>query len=149
MWYFLIRNFILNTFIIDLKPDNIGFDSNGVLKLFDFGLAKVLDRTKKSDAGLYHLTGNTVCIKEICPGCDYHMWYAHTNCDCLFCFALLLLIHRCLLIFKGSLRYMVNFRRVLYRQNQVSLLVPFPFLSFHLPMLCSYHFFFCITCYCS
>jgi serine/threonine protein kinase len=43
----------------DLKPDNMGFDENGVLKLFDFGLAKELKSNMKHDDGKYDLTGNT------------------------------------------------------------------------------------------
>ena len=43
----------------DLKPDNIGFDKNGVLKLFDFGLAKELKPGMKRHNGKYQLTGNT------------------------------------------------------------------------------------------
>lgn len=42
----------------DLKPDNIGFDKDGVLKLFDFGLAIELKGSAKED-GRYELTGNT------------------------------------------------------------------------------------------
>ena len=42
----------------DLKPDNIGFSSNGTLKIFDFGLASaVLSRLNSSD--VYQLTGAT------------------------------------------------------------------------------------------
>lgn len=43
----------------DLKPDNIGFDENGVLKLFDFGLAKELKPGLERGDGKYKLTGNT------------------------------------------------------------------------------------------
>lgn len=43
----------------DLKPDNIGFDEKGVLKLFDFGLAKELKPGTKRHDGKYKLTGNT------------------------------------------------------------------------------------------
>ena len=31
----------------DLKPENIGFTNNGVVKIFDFGLSKELDDRKK------------------------------------------------------------------------------------------------------
>ena len=37
----------------DLKPDNVGFDGNGVLKLFDFGLAAGLPR----DGALHQRSG--------------------------------------------------------------------------------------------
>lgn len=43
----------------DLKPDNIGFDKDGVLKIFDFGLAKELKAEDKHTDGRYTLTGNT------------------------------------------------------------------------------------------
>lgn len=43
----------------DLKPDNIGFDGNDVLKLFDFGLAKELKPGLEKGDGKYKLTGNT------------------------------------------------------------------------------------------
>ncbi|KAI2506687.1 protein tyrosine kinase [Fragilaria crotonensis] len=49
----------------DLKPDNIGFDVNGTLKLFDFGLAKEL-RQKHLD-GTYKLTGNTGSRRYMAP----------------------------------------------------------------------------------
>jgi len=39
----------------DLKPDNVGFNSNGVLKLFDFGLALGLpERTEENPSGLIY-----------------------------------------------------------------------------------------------
>ena len=43
----------------DLKPDNMGFDQNGVLKIFDFGLAKELKSDLKKENDKYDLTGNT------------------------------------------------------------------------------------------
>jgi serine/threonine protein kinase len=39
----------------DLKPDNIGFDASGALKLFDFGLAKELKPGEEHDDGRYQL----------------------------------------------------------------------------------------------
>ncbi len=45
---------------ICLQPDNIGFDEDGgVLKLFDFGLAKELKPGMENAKGTYNLTGNT------------------------------------------------------------------------------------------
>ena len=53
----------------DLKPDNIGFDNHGEIKLFDFGLAKRItsDIEKSDDGMLYHLTGNTGSLRYMAP----------------------------------------------------------------------------------
>mmetsp|Transcript_3958 Transcript_3958/g.6615 ORF Transcript_3958/g.6615 Transcript_3958/m.6615 type:complete len:417 (-) Transcript_3958:1481-2731(-) len=51
----------------DLKPDNIGFDSFGRVKLFDFGLAKELSARDKLENGLYKLTGFTGSIRYMAP----------------------------------------------------------------------------------
>jgi len=51
----------------DLKPDNVGFDNSGEVKLFDFGLAKRIDPEDKVDNGLYHLTGNTGSLRYMAP----------------------------------------------------------------------------------
>jgi serine/threonine protein kinase len=45
----------------DLKPDNIGFDIDGILKVFDFGLAKELVIDERTEDGLYNMTGMTGC----------------------------------------------------------------------------------------
>jgi len=42
-----------------LKPDNIGFDQEGYVKLFDFGLAKELDPKTHIEDGAYHMTAKT------------------------------------------------------------------------------------------
>jgi serine/threonine protein kinase len=59
----------------DLKPDNIGFDDNDVLKLFDFGLAKELKPGQKKPDGKYELTGNTgsrrYMANEVARGLNY------------------------------------------------------------------------------
>lgn len=50
----------------DLRPDNIGFDEHGNVKLFDFGLAKELHPgLKKKD--LYKLTGYTGSLRYMAP----------------------------------------------------------------------------------
>lgn len=41
----------------DMKPENTGFDSDGVLKIFDFGQAREVDPRTKDDDGNYQLTG--------------------------------------------------------------------------------------------
>mmetsp|Transcript_77006 Transcript_77006/g.216036 ORF Transcript_77006/g.216036 Transcript_77006/m.216036 type:complete len:393 (-) Transcript_77006:56-1234(-) len=51
----------------DLKPDNLGFDASGNLKLFDFGLAKRLDPEHKTHDGVYFLTGNTGSLRYMAP----------------------------------------------------------------------------------
>lgn len=51
----------------DLKPDNIGFDKNGVLKLFDFGLARELKPDYKLENGKYKMTGNTGSRRYMAP----------------------------------------------------------------------------------
>lgn len=48
-----------NVIYRDLKAENLGFDSDGVVKLFDFGLAKELKDDLKSSNGKYKLSGNT------------------------------------------------------------------------------------------
>jgi serine/threonine protein kinase len=49
----------LNIVFRDLKPDNIGFDKDDVMKLFDFGLAKELKPSIRTRNHYYRLTGNT------------------------------------------------------------------------------------------
>lgn len=51
----------------DLKPDNLGFNSNNELKLFDFGLAKRLTPEIATDNDLYLLTGNTGSLRYMAP----------------------------------------------------------------------------------
>lgn len=50
----------------DLKPENVGFTSAGMVKLFDFGLAKRLDEVELSlDGRNYKLTGNTGSLRYV------------------------------------------------------------------------------------
>lgn len=47
----------------DLKPDNVGFDGNGVLKLLDFGLAKEMTEHEKTENDCYKMTGFTGALR--------------------------------------------------------------------------------------
>ena len=49
------------------KPDNVGFNTDGDVKIFDFGLAKRLEPMDKTDIGLYRMTGNTGSLRYMAP----------------------------------------------------------------------------------
>ncbi|CAM9996876.1 unnamed protein product, partial [Hapterophycus canaliculatus] len=59
----------------DLKPDNIGFDADGNIKVFDLGLAKRV--TRKAGANhRYTMTSRCGTIRYMAPeaflGCSYN-----------------------------------------------------------------------------
>lgn len=51
----------------DLKPDNIGFDVRGDVKLFDFGLAREIPKTGMLTDGTYKLSGKTGSLRYMAP----------------------------------------------------------------------------------
>ena len=51
----------------DIKPNNIGFDVRGDLKLFDFGLSRELRDIDKTEGGMYKLTGCTGSRRYMAP----------------------------------------------------------------------------------
>jgi len=51
---------------IDLKPDNIGYSSDGTLKLFDFGLSTCV-RSRTDVFGAYAMTGFTGSLRYMAP----------------------------------------------------------------------------------
>jgi len=51
----------------DLKPENVGFDIRGDIKIFDFGLAKELTDDLKNDDGTYKLTEMTGSPRYMAP----------------------------------------------------------------------------------
>eukprot|EP00538_Stauroneis_constricta_P006707 CAMPEP_0119556492 /NCGR_PEP_ID=MMETSP1352-20130426/8424_1 /TAXON_ID=265584 /ORGANISM="Stauroneis constricta, Strain CCMP1120" /LENGTH=413 /DNA_ID=CAMNT_0007603455 /DNA_START=244 /DNA_END=1485 /DNA_ORIENTATION=+ len=57
----------MNVIYRDLKPDNIGFDVRGDVKLFDFGLAKELDPKQRLDDGTFKLTADTGSTRYMAP----------------------------------------------------------------------------------
>jgi serine/threonine protein kinase len=50
----------------DIKPDNIGWTSDGVLKVFDFGLCTCV-RSQRDRKESYRLTGNTGTLRYMAP----------------------------------------------------------------------------------
>jgi len=47
--------------------DNVGFDFEGRVKLFDFGLAKELDPVQRTETGLYNMSGGTGSRRFMAP----------------------------------------------------------------------------------
>ena len=72
----------------DLKPDNVGFDYGGTLKLFDFGLAKELDPRQRSAKGKYTMSGATGSRRYMAPEVAMSLPY-HLSAD-VYSFAVLL-----------------------------------------------------------
>lgn len=53
---------------LQLKPDNLGFNTEDQIKLFDFGLAKELHQIDRDGNGLYrNMTGFTGAIRYMAP----------------------------------------------------------------------------------
>mmetsp|Transcript_10674 Transcript_10674/g.15702 ORF Transcript_10674/g.15702 Transcript_10674/m.15702 type:complete len:415 (+) Transcript_10674:105-1349(+) len=65
----------LNLIYRDIKPDNIGFDCHGNVKLFDFGLLRETNNNVKTKSGFYKLTGFTGSIRYMAPEVGLHMPY--------------------------------------------------------------------------
>lgn len=63
----------------DLKPDNIGYTSNGTLKVMDFGLARLIDNCNNStySNNVYKLTGGTGSLRYMAPESAKHESYNH------------------------------------------------------------------------
>jgi len=57
----------------DLKPDNIGFDVRGDIKLFDFGLAKEIPN--EHEDAVYKLSGLTGSLRYMAPEVAQHLPY--------------------------------------------------------------------------
>ena len=85
----------------DLKPDNVGFTSNGALKLFDFGLCTCV-RSRTSSADAYQMTGNTGSLRYMAPEVALRKPYTE-KCD-VYSFGILVWqMARDRVPFKGSL----------------------------------------------
>lgn len=51
----------------DLKPDNIGFDVRGDVKIFDFGLAREIPESDKLASDTYQMSGKTGSLRYMAP----------------------------------------------------------------------------------
>jgi len=51
----------------DLKPDNIGFDVRGDVKIFDFGLAREFPKTEALTDDTYQMSGKTGSLRYMAP----------------------------------------------------------------------------------
>lgn len=56
-----------NVMYRDLKPDNIGFDVRGDVKIFDFGLAREYPKTEKMANDTYEMSGKTGSLRYMAP----------------------------------------------------------------------------------
>ena len=65
----------------DIKPDNIGFDCEANVKLFDFGLAREIREEDPCTSGTYKLTPNTGSIRYIAPE-NANNWPYNFLADC-------------------------------------------------------------------
>jgi serine/threonine protein kinase len=72
----------------DIKPENVGFDVRGDVKIFDFGLCKNLAPQLKSQGYGYRLTGRAGSLPYMAPEVALMSTY-DTKCD-VFSFSILL-----------------------------------------------------------
>jgi len=63
----------------DLKPDNIGFDVRGDVKIFDFGLAREFPKKELMTNGTYKMSGKTGSLRYMAPGKKEECCLAHTS----------------------------------------------------------------------
>jgi len=61
----------------DLKPDNIVFTSDGLLKLIDFGLAKKVENATHSSDDVYEMSGKTGSYRYMSPEVARELPYNH------------------------------------------------------------------------
>jgi len=70
----------MNVIYRDLKPDNVGFDVRGDVKVFDLGLAKEIIPSEMLHDGTYKLTGDTGSLRYMAPEVSLGKTYNET-CD--------------------------------------------------------------------
>mmetsp|Transcript_6471 Transcript_6471/g.8403 ORF Transcript_6471/g.8403 Transcript_6471/m.8403 type:complete len:418 (-) Transcript_6471:113-1366(-) len=78
----------MNILYRDLKPDNIGFDVRGDVKIFDFGLAKEVEPERVQPDGTYRLTPDCGSLRYMAPEVALEKSY-NEACD-VYSFSLLI-----------------------------------------------------------
>jgi serine/threonine protein kinase len=66
----------------DIKPENIGFDVRGDVKLFDFGLMANLRPNLKCDDGMYKLSGLTGSFPYMAPVSFFGLFCVFQSLSC-------------------------------------------------------------------
>jgi len=61
----------------DLKPDNIGLTLGGVVKIIDFGLAKIVDEASPNLDDKYEMSGETGSLRYMSPEVANSQPYNH------------------------------------------------------------------------
>jgi serine/threonine protein kinase len=87
-WLTIFRVSCCSLVYRDIKPENIGFDIRGDVKIFDFGLCKNLAPNLKSQGYGYRLTGRAGSLPYMAPEVALMGTY-DTKCD-VFSFSILL-----------------------------------------------------------
>jgi len=64
-----------NVIFRDLKPSNVGFDENGDVKLFDFGLARELPGKSCETNDVYRMSGKIGTLRYMAPECALQNMY--------------------------------------------------------------------------
>ena len=103
-WYSVQKNHFIFSFIWnnenilklvwsqDLKPDNIGFTSDGRLKIFDFGLVAIVTRRASLSVEAYEMTGKTGSPRYMAPEVTAVLMCMYVQYVCTVCTAYLLQI---------------------------------------------------------
>jgi serine/threonine protein kinase len=87
-WLTIFRVSCCSLVYRDIKPENIGFDIRGDVKIFDFGLCKSLAPQLKSQGYGYRLTGRAGSLPYMAPEVALMSTY-DSKCD-VFSFSILL-----------------------------------------------------------